>query len=170
MITQSELKEWLFYHPESGRFVWIKGKRKGKVAGTRSSHGCHIIVLGKAYTARRLAWLYMTGDFPPSDQNVYSISQNPFSSRWDDLSISPSGCRNIGNNEIAKRNFYKLPKSNSLGILGVTLHKPSGRYRATIYINGKQESLGYYKTVEEAEMASISARERLAEMVRKNNP
>lgn len=170
MITQSELKEWLSYHPESGRFVWIKGKRKGKAAGTRSSHGCHIIVFGKSYTARRLAWLYMTGDFPPDGQNVYSISQNPFSSRWSDLSISPSGCRNIGGENIKEKKFSRLSRNSSLQIPGVSLHKKSGLYRATININGKQKSLGYYRTIGEAEMASISARERVAEMVRKNNP
>ena len=169
MITQAELKEWLSYHPESGRFLWVKGKMKGRVAGTKSKHGYHIRFLGKNYTARRLAWLYMTGELPPDGQNVYSTSQNPFSSKWSDLSISPSGCRSIGNNKLEKRKFYKLPKNNALGILGVTLHKASGRYRATIYIDGKQESLGYYKTAEEAEMASITARERVAEMVRKNN-
>lgn len=170
MITQAELKEWLSYHPESGRFLWVKGKRKGKVAGALSRYGCHIIVLGKTYTARRLAWLYMTGDFPPDGQNVYSISQNPFSSRWSDLSISPSGCRSIGGEDIKNKKFNKLSISSSLQIPGVSLHKKTGLYRVTMNVNGKQKSLGYYKTIDEAEIVSISARERVAEMVRKNNP
>lgn len=170
MITQSELKEWLSYHPESGRFVWIKGKRKGRVAGARSTYGYHIVLLRKTYTARRLAWLYMTGDLPPDGQNVYSVSQNPFSSRWSDLSISPSGCRNIGGEEIKEKKFSKLSRRSSLQVPGVSLHKKTGLYRVTMNINGKQKSLGYYKTIGEAEMVSISARERVAEMVRKNNP
>jgi hypothetical protein len=150
--------------------VWIKGKRKGAIAGTKADYGYQIVIFRKTYTARRLAWLYMTGDFPPDGQNVYSISQNPFSSRWSDLSISPSGCRSIGGEKIKEKKFSRLSRSSSLQIPGVSLHKKSGLYRATININGKQKSLGYYKTIDEAEMASISARERVAEMVRKNNP
>ena len=34
--------------------------------------------------------------------------------------------------------------------VGVTLHKPSGKYRGTIYINGKNKHLGSFYTIEEA--------------------
>nr|DAE47779.1 MAG TPA: AP2 domain protein [Caudoviricetes sp.] len=33
-----------------------------------------------------------------------------------------------------------------------------------IYFNKKQHSLGYYKTIEDAEIAAISGRERLSHM------
>lgn len=36
---------------------------------------------------------------------------------------------------------------------GVTLHKPSGRWRAKIKVDGKYKSLGYYDTEEEAAKA-----------------
>lgn len=170
MITQNELKQWLAYHPESGRFVWIKGKRTGQIAGTNGRSGYIITILGKRYPARRLAWLYMTGAFPPDGKSVCSISQNPLSSRWSDLSISPSGLRCISREEVKDVNLYSISKRSSLLIPGVYFDKSKGLYKVTININGKRKYLGYYKTVEEAEMVSISARERVAEMVRKNNP
>ena len=41
-------------------------------------------------------------------------------------------------------------KNNTTGFKGVAYHKPSKKYQATIYINGKNKSLGLFKTAEEA--------------------
>ena len=43
--------------------------------------------------------------------------------------------------------------SNTSGFKGVTLHKPTGLWRATIAVEGKQVSLGYFKTKEPAALA-----------------
>lgn len=164
MLTQQELKKWLRYYPESGDFIWLRGGRAGRLAGHKNKFCCRITILGKQYTARRIAWLYMTGEFPPEGQNVYSISQNPFSVKWSDLSITPAGCREMPDCKI-NHAFTRGPyRNNSTGIKGVSLHKPTGLYRATIFFNKKQHSLGYYKTIEEAELAAISGRERLLHM------
>lgn len=165
MITQQELKAWLRYYPEPGDFIWLRGGRVGRLAGHTTKFGCYITILGKKYSARHIAWLYMTGEFPPEGQNVYSISQNPFSVKWSDLSITPAGCRKMTDCKI-NHAFTRGPyKNNSTGIKGVSLHKPTGLYRATIFFNKKQHSLGYYKTIEEAEIAAISGRERLLHMI-----
>lgn len=162
MLTQDELKKWLLYNPESGEFTWIKGYRKGKSGGGSNGFGMQIRIFGKKYSARHIAWLYMTGEFPPDNQNVYSISQDPFSVKWSDLSITPAGCRDIGKVNARKIITYRersMFKNNSLGIKGVAIHKPTGLYRAYAHISGKQYSFGYYKTVSEAEIAAISGRE-----------
>ena len=126
MITQQELKKWLRYYPDSGDFIWLRGVRVGRLAGYRSNFGYLITILGKTYTARRLAWLYMTGEFPPEGQAVYSISQNPFSAKWSDLSITPAGCREMTDCKInhAKREDHtriipqELKESHYIGQLG----------------------------------------------------
>lgn len=165
MLTQKELKAWLRYYPESGDFIWLRGGRVGKLAGSITKYCYLITIMGKQYTARRLAWLYMTGEFPPEGQSVYSISQNPFSAKWSDLSITPAGCRKMTDCKINHAKTRGPYKNNYTGIKGVSLHRPSGLYRATIFFNKKQHSLGYYKTIEEAEIAAISGRERLSHMI-----
>lgn len=165
MLTQQELKKWLRYYPESGDFIWLRGGRSGKLAGHQTKFGCYITILGKKYSARHIACLYMTGEFPPEGQNVYSISQNPFSVKWSDLSITPAGCREMIDCRIDHAITRGPYKNNSTGIKGVSLHKPTGLYRATIFFNKKQHCLGYYKTIEEAEIAAISGRERLSHMI-----
>lgn len=164
ILTQQELKKWLRYYPESGDFIWLRGSRTGRLAGHTNKFCCRITISGKQYTARRIAWLYMTGEFPPEGQNVYSISQNPYSVKWSDLSITPAGCREMPDCKINHAKTRGPYKNNSTGIKGVSLHKPTGLYRATIFFNKKQHSLGYYKTIEEAEISAISGRERLSHM------
>lgn len=70
MITQKELIEILIYCPDTGIFRWkIKVSRKnniGAIAGHlhRKTGYIRIIIKGKQYRANRLAWLYMTGEWP----------------------------------------------------------------------------------------------------------
>lgn len=46
--------------------------------------------------------------------------------------------------------------NNTSGIRGVSLNKPTGTWRAMIYSNGKQKTLGYFNTPEEAELARLA--------------
>lgn len=47
----------------------------------------------------------------------------------------------------------KIRKSNKTGIPGVHWDNRSGRYKATLYVNGKQECFGLFKTLEQAIVA-----------------
>lgn len=72
MLDQNRLKEILHYDPESGVFTWIMPTsnrvKAGDVCDTVGPIGYIVIgVLGKRRYAHRLAWLYMTGEWP-SDQ------------------------------------------------------------------------------------------------------
>jgi len=58
-ITQEELKRLLHYNPKTGIFRWKK------IAGKTTSRGYRVIKINKKrYYAHRLAFLYMTGEFP----------------------------------------------------------------------------------------------------------
>lgn len=68
-LTQERLKEVLEYDPASGNWRW-KVRTSWRVetegrAGTINSHGYVAIKVDrKLYRAHRLAWLYMTGQWP----------------------------------------------------------------------------------------------------------
>jgi HNH endonuclease len=70
-LTQERLKEFLTYDPETGLFQWrvMRSGRKpnpslGAGERPRKSGGRTISVDGVAYSNSRLAWLYMTGEWP----------------------------------------------------------------------------------------------------------
>lgn len=69
VLTQARLKEVLYYHPESGDFVWLKHPcqswRNGTQAGFRHNKGYWVIAIDNdRYLAHRLAVLYVTGEWP----------------------------------------------------------------------------------------------------------
>ena len=69
MITQKRLKELLHYCPDSGVFTRLKSTsnrvKVGDIAGWKGKNGyIGINVGGVKERAHRLAFLYMTGDFP----------------------------------------------------------------------------------------------------------
>jgi hypothetical protein len=71
MITLERLREVLEYNPESGVWVWLvtssRRRGAGKIAGSLDNNGYVVIRVDRAiYKAHRLAWLYMTGEWPRS--------------------------------------------------------------------------------------------------------
>ena len=57
-------------------------------------------------------------------------------------------CTHAENNRNSKKR-----KDNTSDHKGVSFHKAKGKWRAYIYVNGKQKSLGYFHTKEEAAAA-----------------
>lgn len=67
MITLEQLKELLYYDPDTGNFIRIVNRAKyveGQIAGTENNGYIIIELYGKGYSASRLAWFYMTGEWP----------------------------------------------------------------------------------------------------------
>lgn len=69
MITADRLKELLNYDPDTGKLVWLVNRRGrfariGQEAGTKQDDAIYVGLDGKIYSAHRLIWLYVHGNWP----------------------------------------------------------------------------------------------------------
>ncbi len=146
MLSQKRLKEVVDYDPETGIFRWkdhLNGDRRvrvGCVAGSRGPKG-HLIIRidGSHYRASRLAFLYMTGSFPP--HQVDHRDTNTANNKWSNLR-SATNTQNCRNKPLSSR--------NKSGFKGVSFHKASGKYQASIRHKHRKIYLGVFPTPAEA--------------------
>ena len=87
-LTAQRLKQFLNYDPESGVFTWlVSPNNRAKVwavAGHAHPHGyVKIGVDGEEYLAHRLAWLYMTGEWPHAEVDHANCVRSD--NRWSNL-------------------------------------------------------------------------------------
>ena len=152
MITQERLKEPLHYNPDTGIFTWIKPNKRrpdliGKPAGWDNMAGYLKITIDyKQYFAHRLAWMYINGEWP-KDQ-IDHINHNRSDNRIDNI-------RSVSENINHKNK--SMPITNKTGAVGIDLHKPNGKWRAGIRVDGRHISLGHFKTKSEAAKARRDA-------------
>jgi hypothetical protein len=97
---------------------------------------------GRLYKANRLAWLYMTGEWPSG--HVDHINMVVANDKWANLRIA-THAQNLQNRG--------KQKNNTSGFKGVFFHPQSGRWRARINANKQSVSLGLHDTPELAHMA-----------------
>jgi hypothetical protein len=156
-MDATELRRLLSYDPETGVFTWrVTEKRghngngfsikSGTVAGSTSQSYVRIGALGRNYLAHRLAFLYMTGEWP--NGVVDHIDGNSQNNAWSNLRVANQS-QNVANG--------KLAKNNKSGFKGVYRHNQTGRYVALIHANGKKHHLGCFATPEEAHAAYMDA-------------
>jgi hypothetical protein len=149
LITQEYLKSILHYDTESGYFTW-KIRKSGVIGGIGAiagsldkSTGYNRLSINRIlYLAHRLAWLYMTGNWPEFIIDHIEGINVPNFNKWSNLrhiTQKDNTHSKIENNGIAT--------NNTTGYSGVDLHK--GSYRARITVDGKQIHLGYFTTPEE---------------------
>ena len=143
-LTETELKEALHYSPDTGIFTRRKdggGAKVGDIAGcTNNVNGyIQIGVKGKLYLAHRLAWLYMTGEWP-KDQ-IDHINRVRNDNRWENIrDVSRAG----------NRRNQKLDKRNTSGTCGVYWHKTERKWHAIIGVNGEPKHLGSFECKDDA--------------------
>ena len=151
-LTQDRLRELLHYDPLSGVFTHrvTRGGRAqvGTVAGSRVTSGhVQIKVDRRGYLAHRLAFLYMTGEWPAAE--VDHINRVRDDNRWDNLRPA-THAQNMVNKQFP---------CNSTGFRGVV--RFGKRFGAAIYVgcDGKKKRihLGMFATAEEAHQAYLTA-------------
>lgn len=139
-MDAEKLKQILRYDPQTGEFVWLVSTRNGvsagDVAGYRMKLGYkQIKINGENYRAHRLAWLYMTGNWP--SKFIDHIDGNPFNNKFENLREAST--------EINRQNQRKAASNNvSSGLLGVSWHKKTNKWRASVQTKGKRLHLGYF--------------------------
>jgi len=150
-LAVEELKDVLHYDPETGQFTWIKRTAKcvhvGQPAGNINKLGYSTIgIKKKIYKTHRLAWLYMTGEWPKGlIDHVNGIKSD---NRFANLRVVDES----GNSQ----NIRKPNKRNKSGFMGVIkYHK---QWRASITVNGKTYWLGDFPTPEQAHEAYLEAK------------
>jgi len=150
-VTQDRLKELVHYDPASGIFTRIKdagpNAKAGVVVGCKNSKGyLQVVIDGKHYKLHRLAFLYMTGEFP--DHEVDHINRECSDNRWSNLRVATKSqnLRNVGPH-----------KTNKSGYKGVSWKKDVSKWIAQIRANGKVRYLGMFDDPKEAHAAYVEA-------------
>lgn len=158
MLTQESLRRLLHYDPETGDFTWLRrqnntiGDRRfnavwpGRLAGRlcRRTGYVAISIANVRHQAHRLAYLYITGVWPPAviDHQNGIGSDN----RWTNL----RSCNQSQNAANARRRV-----DNTSGAKGVWRHK--GLWRARLKADGQIRYLGLFRTRDEAAAAYAEA-------------
>lgn len=149
-LTRDRLMELLSFDEGTGNFTWVKDRRcvkAGRLAGTINNKGYVAIkVDGILYTGHRLAWLWMTGEFPAVE--IDHINRVRKDNRPENLREATSSQN--------KANSGRHPRNTS-GIKGVSYVASRGKYLAQISVDNKRKNLGRFKTIAEAEQAYKSA-------------
>lgn len=145
MIDADRLRELLRYDPETGEFWWKVrgfGRQMGRPAGciSKSTGHRYITIDGVIYLGSRLAWLYMTGEWPKNEVDHEDLC--PGNNRWGNLREATRS-QNKGNSG--------LSKANTSGLKGVRFEQ--GAWRARIKFQGKSYCAGRYPTPEAAKKA-----------------
>jgi len=133
-ITQKYLKSILEYDPDTGVFIW-KIRKKGikrKVAGYINNNGYRVITINRTtQLAHRLAWLYMTGEWPKGQ--IDHINHDKDHNRIENL--NDVSVRGNAHNRLDNKTF-----------VGVYWHPDNNKWISKINIRGKIEYLGSFET------------------------
>ena len=147
MITQCELKELLDYNPDTGVFTWKKTVSNRTVVGSVAGNQDYnlyrrLTINGQRYMEHRLAYLYMTGNFPKNEMD--HINHIPDDNRWANLRDATAS-QNCGN--------MRKYKTNTSGYKGVYKQKRTDKWYSQIKHNKKMIYIGTYSTPQEASEA-----------------
>lgn len=149
-LTAARVRSVLDYDQETGLFTWkypINNRIKvGDIAGYIAQGYWRISVDGCTYLGHRLAWLYMTGEWP--QHQIDHIDMKRSNNAWLNLREATHAQNhfNIG-----------ITASNRTGFKGVSWFKKTRKWRARITIGGKNKTIGYFETKEQAHDAYCNA-------------
>lgn len=158
ILTFEILKSLIAYDPLTGNFErknsqYMSGRANSRNAGKpvgnlRPDGYLAICLLGKRYLAHRVAWFYVTGEWPPNFLD--HINGDPSDNRFSNLRECTQS-QNVCNRGKGK--------NNTTGLKGIWIEKRSKKnpWCASISLNGKTKHLGSFATREKAYRAYLSA-------------
>lgn len=155
-ISHAELLERVSYDPETGVFRWIVSwcskAKAGRELGSWDLYGYKTVRLYKrSYKLHRLAWFYMTGDWPTGD--IDHINGVRHDNRWANLRDVSRKTNLENSHRPGSHKVSNLPR-------GVA-NARAGRYSAHISHFNKTVYLGVFDTPEEASAAYRAAKKLL---------
>lgn len=156
MIDAAALRRILRYDPDSGQWVWLVTKSNrapaGSQAGSLRRRGDITIRIERVeYKAHRLAWLYMTGEWPIAQIDHYDL--NRANNRWTNLREANNSQNNANR---------RVRSDSSTGVKGVIPNNSKANpFEARIKENGRVTILGYFPTEAQASAAYLAAAKRI---------
>lgn len=146
-LTLELLKQRLAYNPKTGVWQWLRSNNAcaKKPAGHMRPDGYRqLIIDGVCYFSGRLAWFYMTSEWP--QEQIDHINRNRADDRWSNLREA------TWSNNMANR---KLHTNNTSGYRGVSWDNTQQKWDVRV----NRLHIGWYDDLEEA----VAVRDRLAQ-------
>jgi hypothetical protein len=151
-ISVEELRKRLHYNPDTGEFRRCGKDRWGMIhppTGSVNTNGyAYIGVNYQRYPMHRLAWFMTHGVWPTGQVDHMD---------GDRLNNHIANLREVSHSA-NQHNVAKRKRPTSSRFLGVYRCKRSGRWRAQIGLNGKQQYLGTFTSEELAYAAYLKAK------------
>ncbi len=133
-LTHERLKVILDYDPSTGIFTW---KKSGRIASRNTGDLCvRIGIDGRRYKLHRLAWFYVTGDWP--EHYIDHIDGDVTNNRFSNL-----------------REATPSQNQHNRNAKGYCFDKSRGKWMAKLRTNYRQIFLGRFSTPQEARKAYI---------------
>lgn len=154
-VTGTTLAMLFDYDPGTGHFTHKTGRGPrgggaGCIAGHRMNHGYIAIgIPGKTVLAHRLAWLWMTGEWPKLE--IDHINRNRSDNRWSNLREATRPQQSANGS---------IRTTNTSGVIGVFWDTSRKRWSASLMVNYKTIRLGRFKKFEDAVAARKNAEEK----------
>jgi hypothetical protein len=151
-LTADELRQRLDYDPKSGLFWWKERPGNnwwnstfaGGPAGWLSGRGyIYINVHRRSYRAHRLAWLWMTGEWPTEE--IDHIDGDPLNNTWKNL-------RQATRNENS-RNRHVQANNITTGIRGITYSSRRSQWIVRVMADKHSHFGGWFNDLESAKLA-----------------
>jgi hypothetical protein len=155
-LTHARLLEKVVYDPDTGKFTHL-GRRRPKVGQFDKDGYVKISIDEVKHQAHRLAWLYMTGSYPPEDMQVDHINGVRDDNRWINLRLATHS-----ENQAYKQTSNKSQAGRGAsGARGVYWHGGKGKWIVTVKANNETHFGGYYSDVPSAAIAAANLRNKL---------
>lgn len=140
-LTLERLQTLLSYDANTGWFTWRVNKgnvKAGARAGKDASNGYRRVKVDCVeYPEHRLAWFYMTGEWPKCV--IDHIDRDQRNNAFDNLREA-----NYAENQYNRTH----QRNNTSGHKGVSFNKKSQKWRAEIMRNGRSHYLGQFGDIE----------------------